>query len=56
MSRLQNPHALVTEADVETATREKQDALKSYVGHPVCSVVQQADPTGKTSRSFGAYM
>jgi molybdopterin/thiamine biosynthesis adenylyltransferase len=40
--RLQEPDSLVTEADVEAAPQEKQDALRSSIGHPVCSVVQQA--------------
>ncbi len=41
-SRLQEPDSLVTEADVEAAPQEKRDALGSSIGHPVCSVVQQA--------------
>lgn len=40
--RLQQPESLVTEADVEAAPQEKRDALRSSIGHPVCSVVQQA--------------
>jgi len=40
--RLQEPNSLVTEADVEAAPQEKRDALRSSIGHPVCSVVQQA--------------
>ena len=40
--RLQEPDSLVTEADVKAAPQEKQDALRSSIGHPVCSVVQQA--------------
>jgi molybdopterin/thiamine biosynthesis adenylyltransferase len=41
-SRLQEPDSLVTEADVEAAPQEKQNALRSSIGHPVCSVLQQA--------------
>lgn len=41
-SRLQEPDSLVTQADVETAPQEKQNALRSSIGHPVCSVAQQA--------------
>jgi molybdopterin/thiamine biosynthesis adenylyltransferase len=41
-ARLQNPNAVVTEVDVKAAPPEKQDALRSFVGHPVCSVVQHA--------------
>jgi molybdopterin/thiamine biosynthesis adenylyltransferase len=40
--RVQEPDSLVTEADVEAAPQEKRDALRSSIGHPVCSVVQQA--------------
>jgi len=40
--RLQEPDSLVTEADVEAAPQEKRDALRSSIGHPICSVVQQA--------------
>jgi molybdopterin/thiamine biosynthesis adenylyltransferase len=40
--RLQTPNALVTEEDVKAAPPEKRDALRSFVGHPVCSVVQHA--------------
>ncbi len=42
MSRLQDPNSLVTEADVEAAPSEKRDALRLRLGHPICSVVQQA--------------
>jgi molybdopterin/thiamine biosynthesis adenylyltransferase len=41
-NRLQQPESLVTEADVEAAPTEKQHALRSRIGHPVCSVVQEA--------------
>jgi molybdopterin/thiamine biosynthesis adenylyltransferase len=40
--RLQQPESLVTEADVEAAPTDKQHALRSRIGHPVCSVVQEA--------------
>lgn len=40
--RVQNPDTVVTEEDVEAAPQEKQDFLKSFVGHQVCSVVQHA--------------
>jgi molybdopterin/thiamine biosynthesis adenylyltransferase len=41
-TRLQDPNSLVNQSDVEAAPPDKQDALRSQVGHPVCSVVQQA--------------
>lgn len=41
-TRLQDPNSLVKQSDVEAAPPEKQDALRSQVGRPVCSVVQQA--------------
>ncbi|MBZ5658801.1 MAG: ThiF family adenylyltransferase [Acidobacteriia bacterium] len=41
-SRLQDPNSLVTEADVEAAPSEKREALRLRLGHPICSVVQQA--------------
>jgi molybdopterin/thiamine biosynthesis adenylyltransferase len=40
--RLQNPDTVVTEEDVNAAPLEKQEFLKSFVGHWVCSVVQHA--------------
>src|ERR1700692_3629979 len=42
MRRLQDPDSLVTEADVEAAPSKKRDALRLRLGHPICSVVQQA--------------
>ncbi|HTT18095.1 MAG TPA: ThiF family adenylyltransferase [Candidatus Sulfotelmatobacter sp.] len=41
-NRLQQPDSLVNEADVEAAPKEKQPALRSRIGQPVCSVVQEA--------------
>lgn len=41
-NRLQQPDSLITEADVEAAPKEKQHALRSRIGQPVCSVVQEA--------------
>jgi molybdopterin/thiamine biosynthesis adenylyltransferase len=41
-TRLKQPDSVVTEADVESAPEENREALKSKLGHPVCSVVQQA--------------
>ena len=40
--RLHEPNAVVTEEDVEAAPPEKRDVLRSNIGHPVCSVVQEA--------------
>jgi hypothetical protein len=40
--RLHEPNAVVTEDDVEAAPPEKRDVLRSNIGHPVCSVVQEA--------------
>jgi len=40
--RLQSPDTVITEEDVKAAPSEKQDFLKSFVGHQVCSVVQHA--------------
>jgi molybdopterin/thiamine biosynthesis adenylyltransferase len=40
--RLLEPESLVTEADVEAAPRKKQQELRSLIGQPVCSVVQEA--------------
>ena len=41
-SRLKQPDSVVTEADVRSAPEEKREPLRSKLGHPVCSVVQQA--------------
>jgi molybdopterin/thiamine biosynthesis adenylyltransferase len=40
--RLQDPDSVVTEADVKAAPPEKQDNLRSLLGHTLCSVVQNA--------------
>jgi len=40
--RLQDPDSVVTEEDVKAAPPEKQDNLRSLVGHTLCSVVQHA--------------
>ena len=49
--RLQNPDTVVTGEDVEAAPAEKQDFLKSFVGHQVCSVVQHAIAQGISSEA-----
>src|SRR6266568_3023836 len=36
-NRLKQPDSVVTEADVESAPEEKREALRSKLGHPVCS-------------------
>jgi molybdopterin/thiamine biosynthesis adenylyltransferase len=40
--RLNDPDSLVTQADVEAAPSEKQEVLRSHLGHPICSVVEHA--------------
>jgi molybdopterin/thiamine biosynthesis adenylyltransferase len=40
--RLENLDALVTQSDVDQAPAENRDFLRSRVGRPICSVVQEA--------------
>jgi len=42
INRLRDPNSPVMEADVEAAPSEKRGVLRSLLGHPICSVVQQA--------------
>lgn len=40
--RLMCPDSVITQSDVEGAPAEKQDFLRSRIGRPVCSVIQEA--------------
>jgi molybdopterin/thiamine biosynthesis adenylyltransferase len=40
--RVSRPDALVAASDVESAPGDKQDFLRSRIGRPICSVIQEA--------------